>query len=55
MFLVSRHIGVSATGRAAGMILPDFGDSFMDHVHASNIGFAISVSYNYANEKIRFP
>ena len=49
MFLVSRHIGVSATGRAAGMILPDFGYSFMDHVHASNVGIAVSVSYNYAS------
>ena len=53
MFLASRHIGVGATFRAAGMILPDFGPSFMDHVHASNLGFALSVSYNYANEKLR--
>jgi hypothetical protein len=53
MFVASRNIGVGATFRAAGMILPDFGSSFMDHLHASNLGFAISVSYNYASEKVR--
>jgi hypothetical protein len=35
------------------MILPDFGDSFMDHLHASNVGIAFAVSYNYASEKLR--
>jgi hypothetical protein len=53
MFLASRHIGVGATFRAAGMILPDFGDSFMDHLHASYVGIAFAVSYNYASEKLR--
>jgi hypothetical protein len=52
MFLASRNIGVGATFRAAGMILHEFGVS-MDELHASNLGFAISVSYNYASEKVR--